>query len=277
VLVSWNALTIDSLARAAGALDEPRYLAAAVRCAEFLLGDVRRADGRLLHCWRGGQARFDAYLDDYAFLANALVTLYEASFEPRWIDQAVRLAELMLRHFADPAGGSFFYTADDHEQLVARAKDVYESSVPSGNAMAATALLRLGRLCGRADFADAARGILEASVSVMERAPSATAQMLMAAMLEIGPVREIAILGDPQSPETAAVLSDLRKRFIPDCVVACRRPGDAGGSALDPLFAGRELRPPEPTVFVCENFACQAPISGPAAALDLWKRLAAGQ
>jgi uncharacterized protein YyaL (SSP411 family) len=277
VLVSWNALMIDSLARAAGALDEPRYLVAAARCAAFLLRDLRRADGRLLHSWRGGQARFDAYLDDYAFLIQALVTLYEADFAPRWIDAAVQLADLVLKHFSDPAGGGFYYTADDHEPLIARTKDVYESSIPSGNGMAATALLRLGRLAGRPEYIEAARGVLAWAVPSMQRAPSATAQMLMAAMLDLGPQREIAILGDPHSADTAAALSDLRKRFVPDCLVACRRPGPPHEpSALDSLFAGKHPAPPEPTVFVCENFACQTPVSGVPAALDTWKRLAAG-
>lgn len=277
VLVNWNALMIDALARAAGALDEPQYLTAAIRCAEFLVRDVQRADGRLLHSWRRGQARHDAYLDDYAFLINALITLYEASFEERWIDEAVRLADLVLQHFPDSTAGGFYFTADDHEQLLTRTKDVYESSIPSGNAMAATALLRLGRLTGREAYLAEARGTLEWAAGFLDQTPAATAQMLLAATLFLGPLREIVVLGDPHAPDTDAVLSDLRQRFIPDCVIACRPPDQAGGSAaLNPLFAGKRPQPPAPTVFVCENFACQAPVSGLPAALDLWKRLAAG-
>jgi uncharacterized protein YyaL (SSP411 family) len=120
VLVAWNGLMIDALARAAGALGEPSYLDVAVKAAEFILREMRRADGRLLHTWRAGQAKFDAYLDDYAALANALVSLYEATFDERYIDEAVRLVETMLKHFADAEAGGFFYTADDHEQLIAR-------------------------------------------------------------------------------------------------------------------------------------------------------------
>ena len=277
VLVNWNALLIDALARAAGALDQPQYLTAAIRCAEFLFRDVRRADGRLLHCWRRGQARYDAYLDDYTFLIDALVTLYEASFEERWIGEAVRLADIVLKHFADDAAGGFYFTADDHEQLLTRTKDLYESSIPSGNAMAATALLRLGRLTGREDYLEQARRTLELSSGLLEQTPAAAAQMLLAATMFVGPLREIVMLGDLHSPDTAAVLSDLRKRFVPDCVVACRRPDHTGGSsALDPLFVGKQPRSPAPTVFVCENFACQAPVSGVTAVLDAWKRLAAG-
>jgi uncharacterized protein YyaL (SSP411 family) len=263
---------IDALARAAGVLGEPRYLAAATRAAEFLLRELRRSDGRLLHTWRRGRAKLDAYLDDYTFLANALVTLYEASFEERWIDHALRLLEIVQTHFADPAGG-FFYTADDHERLLARTKEVYESSIPSGNALAAAAFLRLGRLCGRVEFIETARRTLEMAAGVLERAPSATAQMLLAASMWIGPLREIVVIGDPHGADTAAALTDLRTRFVPEYVLACRAPEEAGVSrALDPIFAGKKLLPPAPTVFLCQNFTCQAPVSGKEAAITAWEK-----
>ena len=130
------------------------YLIAAEKAAELYSGANARPDGRLLHTWRHGQAKLDAYLDDYAYFVNALVTLYEATFNERWIDEAVRLADFMLKHFEDHERGGFFFTADDHEQLIARNKDLHDASVPSGNAMAATALLRLGRLSGRTDYLD---------------------------------------------------------------------------------------------------------------------------
>ena len=162
VLVSWNGLAIDAFAQAGATLGEPRYTAAAAKAADFILTQMRRADGRLLHAWRGGQAKFDAYLDDYTCLGNALVTLYEATFDERWIDEAIALADTVLTRFSDPAGGGFFYTADDHEALISRQKDIQDSSVPSGNAMAATMLLRLGKLSGRTEYLDAGRRTLEA-------------------------------------------------------------------------------------------------------------------
>ncbi|HRX79949.1 MAG TPA: thioredoxin domain-containing protein, partial [Pirellulaceae bacterium] len=140
ILVSWNALMIDSMARASAILCAAKYLAAASAAADFILNDMRRDDGRLLHSWRNGEAKLDAYLDDYSYLINALVSLYEASFDERWIDEAVKFADLVITHFSDTASGGFFFTADDHEQLIARNKDIHDSSVPSGNAMTATAL-----------------------------------------------------------------------------------------------------------------------------------------
>ncbi|HEY2759273.1 MAG TPA: thioredoxin domain-containing protein, partial [Pirellulales bacterium] len=180
VLVAWNGLMIDGLARAAGALNEPRYLAAAMKAAHFILRDMRRGDGRLLHAWRAGKAKYDAYLDDYAALANALVSLYEATFDERYIDEAVRLVEIMLKHFVDASGDGFFYTADDHEQLIARHKDIQDSSVPSGNALAATALVRLGKLTGRTQYLEAAEKTFRMAAGLLERAPTAAGQMLLA-------------------------------------------------------------------------------------------------
>lgn len=274
VLLSWNALAIEALARAAGAFGEPKYLDAAVRAAEFILREMRRSDGRLLHSWRSGQAKLDAYLDDYALFLQALVTLYEAHFDERWIDEAVRLADVVLEHFADPQAAGFFYTADDHERLIARNKDFAESSIPSGNAVAAMALLRLGKLCGRGDYLQAASGIVTAAAGLMGRAPSAMGQMLSAADMLAGPQPEIAIIGDPRQGDTATVLNDLRRRYLPNRVLACRAPGHEGGSRhLAPLFKGKECSGVEPTVYLCENFACQAPVSGREAVLGLWDRL----
>src|SRR5262249_22320881 len=135
VLVSWNGLAIDALAQATAVLDEGRFAAAAGAAADFILTQMRRDDGRLWHSWRGGQGKVEAFLDDYACLINGLVSIYEVSFLERFIDEAVKLADIMLGHFADPADGGFFYTADDQETLIARQKDWQDSSTPSGNAM----------------------------------------------------------------------------------------------------------------------------------------------
>ncbi|MBI3466415.1 MAG: thioredoxin domain-containing protein [Planctomycetes bacterium] len=280
VLVSWNALMIDALANACGVLGEPRYGAAAAKAAEFLLTSLRRTDGRLLHSWRNGQARLDAYLDDYSYLANALVSLYEADFNERWIDAAVELADTMLKHFADPSGGSFFYTADDHEQLITRQKDLHDSSVPSGNGMAAMALVRLGKLTGRSDFISAAEAILRSSAVLMEQSPTAAGQMLLALDMYLGPTPEIVILGSTDQPDMVEVLSNLRRRYVPRKVIACRsvsQPPERQSRALSALFEGKSPLPPEPTVFICQNFTCQAPVSGKEAALAAWSKLAQPQ
>ena len=210
-------------------------------------------------------------------MASSLVTLYEAGFDERYLDEAVRLAEIVLAHFADPTGGGFYFTADDHESLISRQKDLQDSSTPSGNAMAATALLRLGKLTGRADFLEAAAGTLRAAAGLMEQFPTAAGQMLMALDFSLGPTPEIVILGG-DDPDTAAALADLRRRFVPNKVVAGRLSADGSNgshqsAALAALFEGKTRQAAAPTVFVCENFACQAPVAGKAAAIDVWKSL----
>jgi len=275
VLVSWNGLMIDSLARAASSLQAPRFLDAALRAAEFLWQHLRRPDGRLLHAWRQGRARFDACLDDYAALVQALVSLYEATFEEHWIDRAVQLADQLCSRFADRTGGGFYYTADDHEPLLARPKDVADSSVPGASALAATALVRLGRLCARDDYLDAARRTLESAAQLLRSSPTAAGQMLIALDLHLGPLSELVVLGDPRQNDTASALAGLFGTYVPNRVVACRpRAQVPGGSThLDRLFAGKSPLAPPPTVYVCRNFSCQPPVSGPAAAADLWRQL----
>jgi hypothetical protein len=273
VLVAWNGLMIDALAQAAGVLDEPRYLAAAQHAATFVLQHMRRKDGRLLHSWRHGTAKLDAYLDDYTCLANALVSLYEADFDERWITAASELIDRVLLSFVDPDRGGFFFTATDHESLIARQKDFYDNAVPSGNSMAALALVRLGKLTGRSDYLVAAEGTLRAAAGLIERAPQASGQMLLAVDLYFGPTPEIVVVGDPREADTAAALASLRHSYLPNKVVACRPPGAKTSGLLDPLFAGKVATGNQPAVYVCENFACQAPVFGKEAAIVAWERL----
>src|SRR5207237_2779821 len=160
-LTSWNALMIAALAQAAPVLERPDDLHAASAAADFILNKMRLPDGRLLRTYSAGtEPKLNAYLEDYAFLVDALVSLYEAAFEPRWIEAACSLAEVMIKEFWDSSAGGFFFTGLSHESLIARAKDLNDSSVPSGNAMAVTGLLRLGKLTGRKDFLDKAEATL---------------------------------------------------------------------------------------------------------------------
>jgi uncharacterized protein YyaL (SSP411 family) len=276
VLVAWNGLMIDALAYAAGALGEARYAAAAERALDFALAQMRRPDGRLLHTWRGGKAKVDGYLDDYACLINALVSVYEATFDERHIDAAVELAEQMLAHFADREGGGFFYTPDDGEQLISRQKDLQDSATPSGNSMAATALVRLGKLTGQTEFLEAAVGSMRAAVGLMQRYPTAAGQMLIALDWHLGPTYEVAIVGHSSHTATQQAIDELARRYIPNKLVAFRRPGAAPADrspALDALFENKNVAT-QPTVYICQNFACQAPIAGIDEVLLAWERLA---
>ena len=293
ILVSWNGLIIDVLARASGIFhgdsryDEANapeststdlaqeYFQAASRAADFILKCMRRGDGRLMHSWRDGQPKFDGFLDDYTCLANGLISLYEASFEERWIDHAVVLVDMVLDHFHDPEQGGFFFTADDHEPLIARNKDLQDGSVPSGNSMAAMALLRLGKICGREKYIEVAHGTLQLASGLIEQAPAATGQMLIALDRYLGPTHEIVILGEPNEDDTSDVLHELRRRFLPNHVVACRRQSvlPEGSPLLDTLFSGREVRTPSPTVYICENSVCRQPVLGKQASLEAWELL----
>ncbi len=274
VLVSWNGLMIDALAQASAVLAEPRYEQAATKAAEFLLTEMQDDDGKLLHVWRQGQAHGSGFLDDYACLANALITLFEVTFDGRWMDEAVRLCDALVDRFADPEGAGFFYTADDHEQLIARNKDIMDASVPSGNAMAATVLVRLANLTGRDDYRQAAEKTLRGFASIMERAPSATGQLLVALDMHIGPTSQIVLVGSRDNADTAEVLRELWRRFIPNRVLAGRDTTEhASPTALEKLFAGKKLGEHQPTVYVCEAFTCAAPTHGKEAAIASWDRL----
>ncbi|PQO35367.1 thioredoxin domain-containing protein [Blastopirellula marina] len=272
VLVSWNGLMIDSLAKAAGALNEPKYLAAAEKAADFIFDSMLDSSGRLLHTYRHGVAKLTAYLDDYANLANACVTLYEATFDDRWLERAIDLTNLMIRHFADPVDGGFYFTADDHEQLIARNKDLYDNSVPSGNSMAAVVLLRLGALLGNTDLVDEAQTAMRVAAPLMKKHPSATGQMLTAVDRYVGPAREVVILGDATSGATRDFLTELRRTYTPNSVIACTSPDSLpdDDSPLAPIFAGKTPLPgSDGTVFVCENFACQRPVTAEEAIANL--------
>jgi len=280
IIVAWNGLMIDSVARAAAIFDSKHYRQESVKAADFLLTHLRREDGRLLHVWRQGQAKHDAYLDDYTCLANALVTLYETDFQERWIDEAAALMDVVLEHFRDADDGGLFYTADDHEKLIVRTKDLHDGSTPGGAAMATTVLMRLGKLTASNKYLDAATELLELAADTMERMPMATGQTLLALDSWIGPMKEIVVIGDPlggdlQDRDTADVLKSLRNRFLPNSVLACRSPDaiDKGSSQLAPLFAGKVALESLPSIYVCENCVCSEPIAGKQAAIEAWDHL----
>lgn len=276
ILVSWNGLMIDAMARAAAVLQQPRYLAAAEKAAEFIWQKLLTADGRLLHCWRNGQAKLSAYLDDYANLINSFVTLYESSFQEDWLQRAQCLANVLLMHFHDKQDGGFFYTADDHETLISRHKDFHDSSVPSGNSMAATGLLRLGKLTANQQYLQAAEGTLQAAAPLMLRAPAAAGQMLIALDFWLAEVPEIVLVGDSGEEEMVEVLQRLHQAYLPNRVIACRSADETKDSpVLAAIFEGRLSVGQTPTLFVCQNYSCQQPLVGRTEILAAWEKLAA--
>ncbi|MFL5340615.1 MAG: thioredoxin domain-containing protein [Gemmataceae bacterium] len=256
ILTAWNALMVGAFAQAGAVLEEPRYIAAAEKAAEFVWATLRTADGRLLRtCGVGTPAKLNAYLEDYSYLIDALVSLYEANFDPQWLTRAEGLAGVMIEQFYDVAEAGFFFTGTDHEELLVRQKDVMDSSTPSGNAMAVTGLLRLAALTGRDDLRKKAEATLTAYQGVMAASPLGVGQMLLALDFLLGPVQEFAVVGD-LGDETKRVLRAIRRGFRPNKVVAL---GDAN-SSVGLLKGKQELG--GVTTYICENFACQAPLVG---------------
>ena len=263
VIVAWNGLMIDALAKAGAVLDESRYLEAAQRAADFLLKDLRREDGRLLHTWRHGVAKLDAYLDDYACLADGLISLYEATSVGRYLDEAVALMDIVLDKFLDERAGGFYFTADDHEQLILRNKDLQDNAVPSGNAMAATALMRLSLFTGNQRYRDAAEQAIQATLALMQRYPSAAGQMLQAVDMLAGPSYEMVLIADAESAEGRQTRSLLQQRYLPNKVLITTSPdGSPAPQAVADLLGGKEMLGGSPTLYICEGFTCQAPAQG---------------
>jgi uncharacterized protein YyaL (SSP411 family) len=260
VLTSWNGLMIAALAEGARALKDERYLRAAEKAAGFLLDRMRTDDGRLLHSYKDGQAKFNAYLDDYANLIDGLTRLYEVSGTPRWLDAAVDLARVMVGEFFDPDDGGFFYTGKGHETLIARQKDAYDNATPSGSAMAATALLRLGALTNRDELTNRGLSALKSVQVVMEKAPSAAGQSLIAADFAIAPGREFAVVAGNDPAEFREALEAIYGRFLPHKVVAPA--ATTGPAPAVPLLAERPAREGKVTVYVCENMTCREPAVG---------------
>ena len=252
-LTAWNALMISALADAGAALGEPRYVEAARAAAEFVLRDLR-PDGRLLRTYNQGRAHLDAYLEDHAFLLEALLTLYEATFDPRWFGEARALADEVLDRFADRERGGFFSTADDHEALIARRKDLEDHPIPSGSSSAAFGLLRLARLTGEGRYEDAAIGHVRLLHTLAPQHPGAFGHLLSAIDFLHAEVREVALVGDDRAPLEAVV----RESFRPHVVLAGGQPDGV------PLLAGREPVEGRAAAYVCERFACRRPVTEPA-------------
>jgi uncharacterized protein YyaL (SSP411 family) len=258
VLTGWNGLAIAAFADAAAAFDEPRLADVAARAADLLLTRVRDAAGRLSRSWKDGRALHAGTLEDYTHVADGLLALYQATFDERWFTAARDLVDQILAHFSDSNGGGFFDTADDHEALITRPKGMQDNAIASGGAMAAEVLLRLAAFTGEGRYRSAAESALAGVVQYARRYPTAFAQWLNALAFATGDVVEIAIAGDPGSPEARALLSVARAGYRPLSVLA------AGTSGVVPLLDERPLRDGRATAYVCRNFACRAPVTEPA-------------
>jgi hypothetical protein len=258
ILTGWNALMISAFAKGAQILDEPRYVAAARAARSFLHRRLwREADSTLLRRYRDGDSAIEGFLDDYASLINALVDLYETSFDPSDLAWAARLADRAIGAFEDKASGGFFSSPANQSDLVLRLKDDYDGAEPSGNSIMALGLLRLARITGRNDFRTAADRTLEAFAGRMQSAGAGLPQMLVAQMFAMGKPMEIVLAG-PQDRQSA-MLAEIRGRFLPNAVVMRASEAPDSMPPVDGLA----------TAYVCENYACNLPVTETAALAEL--------
>ncbi len=267
ILTSWNGLMISALARGAQVLDEPRYREAAVRAAEFILETLVR-DGRLLRVYKDGESKVLAFLEDYAFFSEALLDLYEATFEPRHLREACQFMDFVTASFADEEAGGFFYTATDHEQLIVRRKEIFDSATPAGGGIAALNLLRLERMTGRKEYRRFADEYFRSIKGVIGRAPMAFGSTLMGADFYLSPAVEVVVVGDFGDAATQELLRTVHATFLPARVFVAAESGWSGSLAEEiPLLEGKglggESAAEGPKAFVCRDFVCQAPVDTP--------------
>jgi uncharacterized protein len=266
-ICSWNALAIAALADAGAVLGRSDYLDAARTCATFVLTELRDSDGRLRRTWKDGEAPIAGYLEDHAYLADALLVLYEATFEQRWFDAAREIADAMIDRFADPDRGGFFTTAADAEELIARRKDVDDHPIPSGNSAAAYALLRLAALTGEREYERHAVSVFRLFHKVAAEHPHAVAHLLRGLDFHLSPTRELALVGPAGEDGLGELAAVVRSRLRPHLVVA----GGPEGTAMPELMRERTAVDGHPAAYVCEHFACRQPVTRPdelAAALE---------
>jgi uncharacterized protein YyaL (SSP411 family) len=255
VISSWNGLVLAALAEAGRRLERDDLLETATELAGFLLGPLSTDDRRLYRTWRDGRVHTNGFLEDYADVANGLYELHVATGELRWLLESRRLALLAVELFADDERGGFFHTPADGEQLVNRKKELDDHPTPSGNSMLAYVLLRLGRIFGDDGMERRAVSVFRLAVRLLPQAPSAFGHLLCALDLHFSAPRELAVIGPPDSEVARAALA----AYDPNAVVAF------GPSDDVPLLEGKSYVDGRPAVYVCERFACRAPVTEAAA------------
>jgi uncharacterized protein YyaL (SSP411 family) len=268
VLTSWNGLMLAAFAEAARTFMRDDYRLVAERNADFLLRELRQENGRLLRTLKrrpeqgegAGEAKLNGYLEDYAYLVEGLLELYQTTFEPRWFVAAQELAETMIAHFQAPDGG-FYDTSDDHEALITRPRDLQDNATPSGNGMAVTALLKLAGFTNDLRTLDFAYQALAQMQPMMSQYPLGFGQWLQALAYALSTPREIAIVGEPEAADTQALLDVVRDGYRPFQVVALGAPSDQPPAV--PLLQDRGLLNGDAAAHVCHDFACQAPVADP--------------
>ena len=262
ILTDWNGLMIAALAKAAIVLDEPVYLDAAEKAAEFALHSISEGE-RLLKRYRNGVAALDAHLDDYAFMAWGLLELYEATFAIKYLSQALDLMNIMVEDFWDDINGGFFLGSDQSEKLIVRSKTAYDGAIPSGNSVAVMNMVKLTRMTGNTNWAELAEKTIRAFSEDVNRVPTGYTLMLTAFMFDTQNSKEIVIVGDSRDRNTKRFLHTIRAGYAPHKVLLFK---DTAGNdnKLEQLASWTSTQNSingKPTVYVCKNFACNQPTS----------------
>ncbi len=260
VLCEWNGLMIAALARGGAALGERRYVDAAASAAEFLFAHQYR-DGRLLRSSRGERRLEAAFLTDYAALTEGCIELYEATFERRWYDRAMELAETTLRLFEDAAGGGFYFTSHDHEALLLRNKDIRDSATPSGNSLMFMNLLRLSLMSGQERFRAAAERLLRAFAPMLNESPWTAERLVSGVDFAFGAPLEIAVVGPLSDARTQALLRVVRETYLPNRIIMQVDPAARSQAGASPLLESRDLVDGRPAIYLCRNYTCKLPIT----------------
>ena len=260
ILTSWNGLMISAFAEAYKVLGHPGYLEVARRSIHFVQTALCR-EGRLLRSYKDGQAKFNAYLDDYACFSAALLDVYEATFEPEYLDRAVAFTDVLLARFWDAQEGGFFFTSSDHEALISRSKSAFDGSVPSGNSVAVSVLLRLYYATEKQDYLTKAEMLLRLFYDALEQNPFGFSNMLCGLDFYLRRPQEIVLLGDPADTETKALLHNIHASFIPNKTLLCFDPAQPPQRGVPGLLAGKTRIDDKLTAYVCHNFVCSLPVT----------------
>ncbi|MBI4417929.1 MAG: thioredoxin domain-containing protein [Ignavibacteriales bacterium] len=263
ILVSWNGLMISAFARASQALANPAYRESAAKAARFILS-VMKQKGHLVRRYRDGEARFDAHLDDYAFLAQGLIDLYEASFDIRWLREAFNLADELIRRMYDDKNGGFYDTGNLDPTILVRTKEFYDSAEPTGNSVAILTLLRLTSFLGRTEYETRARSSLQYFAGRMKQAPSAMPQFLVAYDFSSSKPKQIILAGEPNHTDTQRLVTEIHRRFIPNKIVLAVSSENRGFlESMVPFVKTVQPIGGKATAYVCEDFACKLPTTDP--------------
>jgi len=261
-LTAWNGLMLSAFAEAANILDRDDYRQIAVRNADFLLNNMVR-DGRLMRTYRDGEAKLGAYLEDYAFVIEGLLSVYEATFDTAYFDQARRLAGTVIESFSDESEPGFYFTALEHEELITRMKEFYDNAIPAGNSAMAMALLKLSLMTGETSLQRPALEILRMMQQPMARMPSSFGYLLCSLDLYLSEPKEVALVGDPGSHEIRLFVNEVFSRYLPNKVIASSKEGDPSATESIGLLRGKSAIDGRPTAYVCRDYVCLAPVTTP--------------